>query len=568
MTPTRVSADPPAVVTGMFSRWIGRRRDAEQETVVPRQPGPPGHAAVAVLSLGIIATSAAQAQVIPSGPLPGGAKPRPDEITALLGFTPLNKGGDTMSEGAVLRFPGSGSSPSSVTVRAWTLPTYAADTAQILSKFIANAPLAATASNAPVVSNGRFYTTIGTPSPTAANNAFVWSVLGVVNNASTGGGTGQHVGVYGQGLRSAAAPQTTTITTASTSATVPVADTSAFQSYNGRALNSAFNRMPVLINGTRYECVGASTASGRGTITLTTPVSAADGAAGTQVIGVNNPQLWGGVFEAHDLTRLPSSRTNALLGLEVDVVASGRDDARNRGGISIVGGTASSGIGPTVIATGIRISAAKPGDSYNSVLTVATAYNTAILDFRHARQGKNAHAIWMKAGQDIAFGAGSPPWSPAQTLAGDGTYLNLTGPLVSYGKPGWSSANYGENLLLTSGPVLGAAHPALAIADAGNTNLCGVANVGGSLTFAAMPAYGRPGPPFVVMRLSPTGVQLGTGVPLATSAAAGFALLPTTAGTPTGNAGAVGKAAVVIDTTDNQLCWSTGRGSWKCATGH
>jgi hypothetical protein len=59
----------------------------------------------------------------------------------------------------------------------------------------------------------------------------------------------------------------------------------------------------------------------------------------------------------------------------------------------------------------------------------------------------------------------------------------------------------------------------------------------------------------------------GGGSALATVATAGFPLLPTMAGMPTGTVGALGKAAVVIDTTDNKICWSTGGGTWKCAAG-
>lgn len=60
-------------------------------------------------------------------------------------------------------------------------------------------------------------------------------------------------------------------------------------------------------------------------------------------------------------------------------------------------------------------------------------------------------------------------------------------------------------------------------------------------------------------------VGIGTGSAIATSATAGFLLIPTCAGTPTGappNAGA-GKAAIIYDTSANQLWISVSGASWK-----
>lgn len=61
---------------------------------------------------------------------------------------------------------------------------------------------------------------------------------------------------------------------------------------------------------------------------------------------------------------------------------------------------------------------------------------------------------------------------------------------------------------------------------------------------------------------------IGAASALATSATAGFVQVPVCAGAPTGAAGLnTGKAAVVVDSTDNKLCWSSTSGTWKCVTG-
>jgi len=70
-----------------------------------------------------------------------------------------------------------------------------------------------------------------------------------------------------------------------------------------------------------------------------------------------------------------------------------------------------------------------------------------------------------------------------------------------------------------------------------------------------------------LLTLQPSGgnTQIGTGSALATNAAAGFPLIPTMAGAPTGTVGAAGQAAVVIDTTNKKLCYSIGGGTWECS---
>lgn len=58
---------------------------------------------------------------------------------------------------------------------------------------------------------------------------------------------------------------------------------------------------------------------------------------------------------------------------------------------------------------------------------------------------------------------------------------------------------------------------------------------------------------------------IGSGSALATNATTGFLQIATMGGAPTGTVGAAGKAAIVIDTTNKKLCYSTGGGTWECS---
>jgi len=71
--------------------------------------------------------------------------------------------------------------------------------------------------------------------------------------------------------------------------------------------------------------------------------------------------------------------------------------------------------------------------------------------------------------------------------------------------------------------------------------------------------------PLMASNGNPVNLGLNTGV-LATTATTGFPVLPTMAGAPTGMTGAAGAAPIVIDSTDNKLCWNSG-GGVKCVTG-
>src|SRR6185312_6315769 len=64
--------------------------------------------------------------------------------------------------------------------------------------------------------------------------------------------------------------------------------------------------------------------------------------------------------------------------------------------------------------------------------------------------------------------------------------------------------------------------------------------------------------------VGPGNFNLGGASALSTSATSGFLQIATVAGAPTGTVGSAGAAAVVIDTTNKKLCYSTGS-AWECS---
>lgn len=144
----------------------------------------------------------------------------------------------------------------------------------------------------------------------------------------------------------------------------------------------------------------------------------------------------------------------------------------------------------------------------------------------------------------------------------------LTGAAVSTAGTGYAATNvlwdiYGDQFNPTVGgggaitgfTVLARGHtaspPGAPVALLGGDNTGATA----TLTFAQKP-----------IRIGGvSNVIIGTGSALATNATAGFLQLATMAGAPTGTVGAAGQAAVVIDTTNKKICYSTGGGTWECS---
>jgi hypothetical protein len=73
------------------------------------------------------------------------------------------------------------------------------------------------------------------------------------------------------------------------------------------------------------------------------------------------------------------------------------------------------------------------------------------------------------------------------------------------------------------------------------------------------------GNPIISINTTGGNTIIGKASALATNAANGFLQIATMAGAPTGTVGALGAAAVVIDTTNKKICYSTGGGTWECS---
>jgi hypothetical protein len=72
----------------------------------------------------------------------------------------------------------------------------------------------------------------------------------------------------------------------------------------------------------------------------------------------------------------------------------------------------------------------------------------------------------------------------------------------------------------------------------------------------------------MVVNCATGNIILGSGSALATTSTLNFPMIPTMPGLPTGSVGGSGQAPIVVDSTDNKLCWSSaGGGVWKCVAG-
>lgn len=227
-----------------------------------------------------------------------------------------------------------------------------------------------------------------------AQNSPAWGITSVVTFQGTGG-TAHNIALTGYASRNTAGTQPTT-----TVATTLSAPGNVVQVANVAAVQCPYP-MPILINGHPYTQIGVSGASGAGNITLVTPVSVADGTAGRTVQGNNNPQMWGANIAVRDYTGLPASGTNALIGIELDIGATGLDDTGVRSALSIIGGSAAVGIAAE-FATGISLF----GDAdttFKECVRINTKFSQSAFSTRLATQQSGACAIWLADGHTIAF---------------------------------------------------------------------------------------------------------------------------------------------------------------------
>ena len=116
------------------------------------------------------------------------------------------------------------------------------------------------------------------------------------------------------------------------------------------------------------------------------------------------PQLWAACLEMRDTTGQPSSVTNAMLTVEMDLYANGLDDANSRAIQSLVVEQNDTSGAPVEVANVItvNIGAGSAGHAKN-VFGVNIPFNNAVLNTTNAVQMPGAAAIRLAAGHAIAF---------------------------------------------------------------------------------------------------------------------------------------------------------------------
>lgn len=140
----------------------------------------------------------------------------------------------------------------------------------------------------------------------------------------------------------------------------------------------------------------------------------------------------------------------------------------------------------------------------------------------------------------------------------DGTVLQVTGvsggavTTLSVAKAGWANAAPANPITFTPDAFCG-------------TGANGEAIMPSTFTADLTWAQANSGNPLISINTTGGNTIIGKASALSTSAANGFLQIATMAGAPTGTVGALGAAAVVIDTTNKKLCYSTGGGTWECS---
>jgi hypothetical protein len=146
---------------------------------------------------------------------------------------------------------------------------------------------------------------------------------------------------------------------------------------------------------------GTSTAQHVGRYVQTIRAAVGTNSSGTPL---PQPQLWAACLEMRDTTGQPSSVTNAMLTVEMDLVANGLDDANSRVIQSLVVEQNDTG-GPAVEVANIisiNLAAGSTGHAKN-VFGVNIPFNNAVLNTTNAVQMSGAAAIRLAAGHAIAF---------------------------------------------------------------------------------------------------------------------------------------------------------------------
>ena len=339
--------------------------------------------------------------------------------------------------------------------------------------------------NGAVTSNGRFYTTIDN-----APNQFIWSLLSVLDYNGTGG-TGEHVGIYGQTIRRstpaaggslhnpalwAACLQNVDMSNSKSSLTNT--EIMVEMDLNTNHVDDANNRQGISMVLTEWK----STASGG------YPAEA------SRAYGINtSPQ--GQFKRIYDTggnygvcaIELRNAFDNGFAGGSRPTVTAAVSAGTVIPVSNVMPFTSDSntndvngGHNATVFINGVaytQTAYAFTGNGPAGTITISTPITVAI----GATVRNNSRTIWMGTGQKIAFDN-----SGNTNISSDGLTFSMSGGLSVAGLAGgWGQFNFGKQLLVTTS---GVNHPAMAIADSNGINLWGIVNWSGALTMAAMPA--------------------------------------------------------------------------------
>ncbi len=146
---------------------------------------------------------------------------------------------------------------------------------------------------------------------------------------------------------------------------------------------------------------GTSTAQHVGRYVQTIRAALGTNSSGTPL---PQPQLWAACLEMRDTTGQPSSVTNAMLTVEMDLVANGLDDANSRVIQSLVveqNDTSGAAVEVGNIIS-VNLAAGSTGHAKN-VFGVNIPFSNSVLNTTNAAQMSGAAAIRMAAGHAIAF---------------------------------------------------------------------------------------------------------------------------------------------------------------------
>jgi hypothetical protein len=225
----------------------------------------------------------------------------------------------------------------------------------------------------------------------------VWNSFEAASFNGTLGSSGLRGSVvanYAQTVRRGPAPITSTTvatTLGSPGTTLQISDTTQFQTspFDGAAI-SVSHPANIFINGHIYSEVGVSTASGAGTITLSSNVTVADGTLGNTVTIGNDPEMWSQISEYRDQTGASSKLTGAAVTHEFDHLTNNLDEQAERYVLQATiqanyGLNGNGALGyPPEVTYGLYLGNVSNEGSFRSTVWLAGAFSQAALDLRQS----------------------------------------------------------------------------------------------------------------------------------------------------------------------------------------